>query len=90
MTTLSPRPGFNWSAISWGGPDEPQSDQCSYCGDEIPEDDVPLRLWNKDGWAAQFCDACQERWWGVQNFPDPVEPRLEPEARRSPKSRTSD
>ena len=80
--TLEPRPGFNWTAVSWGGPDEPPSDKCSYCGDELPEDSVPLMMWNKDGWAAQFCDTCQVRWWGLESADcDPVLPAQEPEIR---------
>jgi hypothetical protein len=78
---LRPAAGFRWEAVSWGGPDEPVSDDCSYCGDAIGEDDIPLRLWTQDGWGAAFCDACQTRWWGLESF-DTVEPRLEPEVRR--------
>ena len=49
MASIAPKPGFNWSAIAWGGPDEPASDHCSYCGDEIPEDSVPLILVERRG-----------------------------------------
>jgi hypothetical protein len=68
MATFHPAPGFNWMAVSWGGPDEPVSDTCSYCDATIPDDDddIPLRLWNDDGWAAQFCKTCQVRYWGFQ------------------------
>jgi hypothetical protein len=54
-------PGFNPMLINWGGPDEPRTDQCSYCGDKFPdeEDDpgfVPLILWNSQGChAAEGC-----------------------------------
>jgi hypothetical protein len=65
VTTLSPRPGFNWTAVSWGGPDEPRTDKCSYCDAPLSEDEVPLILWNNDGWAAEFCEACQRKWWGL-------------------------
>lgn len=64
MTSFQPRAGFDWSRVTWGAPDAPQSDDCSYCGAVIPEDDVPLRLWSESGWAAQFCDACMVVWWG--------------------------
>jgi len=66
---LAPRPGFNWQMVNWGGPNEPASDDCSYCGDEIPEDCVPLILWNKDGWCARFCDHCMATWWGIKTLP---------------------
>lgn len=69
--TLRPRPGFNWQQVSWGAPDEPQTEICSYCeaplGDsEEPDYEIPLILWNADGWCAQFCKLCQEQWWGLQ------------------------
>jgi hypothetical protein len=38
---------------------------CSYCSAGIGEDDVPLILWGPDGSVAQFCDACMQRWWGL-------------------------
>lgn len=68
MSTLQPLPGFDWTRVKWGGPYEAQSDDCSYCGAAIPEDDVPLRLWSKGGFAAVFCDACMTKWWGMQTF----------------------
>ena len=68
---LAPRPGFDWTMVSWGGPDEPVSDRCGYCGDDIPEDSVPLILGNDAGWCARFCDHCQAAWWGVETFDDP-------------------
>ena len=70
MTTIKPRPRFDWKRVNWGAPDEPQSDDCSYCGAPIPEEDVPLRLWNDDGWAAVFCEPCMRQWWGFQSFDD--------------------
>ena len=66
MTRLQPSAGFDWSAVSWGGPDELVSETCSYCDAPIAEDDFPLMLWNRDGWCARFCAACQSRWWGVR------------------------
>ncbi len=66
---LRPSRGFNWQAVSWGGPDEPPSDTCSYCEAPIADDDVPLIIWNAEGWAARFCDACQERCWGMRSYP---------------------
>ncbi len=68
--SLHTSPDFNWLRVSWGGPDQPQAEHCSYCDSPIGEDDVPLILWNKDGWAARFCDACQTRYWGLRHIPD--------------------
>ena len=28
---FQPRAGFNWMAVSWGGPDEQSAEDCSYC-----------------------------------------------------------
>ena len=81
MPSIAPRPGFNWAQVNWGGPDEPRTEHCSYCGDVIHEESVPLILWNAEGWCAEFCDHCQATWWGVESF-DEVEPRPEPEAKK--------
>ena len=70
MSGLSPRAGFNWMAVSWGGPNEPVSDTCSYCDAVIPEASAPLILWNRDSWCARFCVACQRTWWGMEIFDD--------------------
>lgn len=80
MTTLRPRPGFNPMLIAWGGPDEPRTDRCSYCGDKFPTEEenpefVPLILWNGKGWCAEFCDHCQATWFGMQSFDEPATPR---------------
>ena len=66
--TLRPKPGFDWGRVTWGRPDSQVSALCSYCSAGIGEDDVPLRMWADDGRAAQFCDACQEKWWGMTSF----------------------
>ena len=89
-TPLAPKPGFDWSRVNWLGPDQPliagdaDCEVCSYCGDDIPEDSVPLRLFgrgDREGWGAVFCDHCQTVWFGVQSFEEPVEPQHEPEIR---------
>jgi hypothetical protein len=78
---LEPRPGFDWNHVAWGKPDSPRSALCSYCSAGIGEDDVPLILWSENGYAAQFCAACQATWWasndqldqslaGPRNAPD--------------------
>lgn len=76
MTTLAPRPGCNPLMVNWGGPDEPRTLACSYCGDALPTEDedpqfVPLILFRSDGWVAEFCDHCQARWFALQSFPEP-------------------
>jgi hypothetical protein len=78
MTGLAPKPGFEWMAVNWGGPDEPRTKHCSYCGDPLPDDEedagfIPLILWNAAGWCAEFCDKCQWEWWGVERHDDPAD-----------------
>lgn len=68
---LRPRPGFDPLKINWGGPDQVVSDECSYCGDALPENAALLRIWRDDGWAAVFCDHCSAAHFGLQTFPDP-------------------
>lgn len=64
--SLQPKPGFNWQAVSWGGPDEPPPTECSYCDAALPENGTPLMLHNNAGWAAYFCDGCMVTWWGIR------------------------
>ena len=68
---LYPKPGFDWTLVNWGGPDQVRTDKCSYCDADLAEDDVPLILWNSRGWCAEFCRACQKTWWGVESFDEP-------------------
>jgi hypothetical protein len=68
--TFSPLPGFDWSRVRWGGPNERVAENCSYCGLELEENSVPLMLWKSDGSAARFCDRCQSTYWGIQSFPE--------------------
>lgn len=71
QSSIRPREGFNPLMVKWGGPDEPRTDKCSYCGDPFParDDFVPLILSNEAGWCAEFCDHCQAAWFGGQTFP---------------------
>jgi hypothetical protein len=69
--SLQPRAGFEWSLISWGAPDQTQTLICSYCEAPLDDDSVPLMLFNQDGWAAEFCAACQAKWWGITVFAEP-------------------
>jgi hypothetical protein len=69
--TISPKPGFDWLLVKWGGPDQVVADDCSYCDAPIGEDDVPLRMWNSEDWTAQFCDRCMEKWFGMVGYREP-------------------
>src|SRR5882672_3190728 len=80
--SIAPRPGFDWTAVNWGGPDEPRTAHCSYCGDALDPNGVPLIMWTKSGWCAEFCDHCIATWWGGQSFDEARPPRHEPEIRQ--------
>ena len=74
MSAIRPAEGFDWSRVRWDDADKPQRDDCSYCSAAIPDEAVPLRMWNdrKDG--CVFCDACAARWFGLQPAdPEPVD-----------------
>jgi hypothetical protein len=76
MTTLAPKPGFDWSRLTWGRPDSPPSVLCSYCSAALREDDVPLTMWNKAGGSVRFCERCMQTWWGfLPNEPDAEDER---------------
>lgn len=69
---IKPKPGFDWTRVTWGGPYDRVTETCSYCGKTFPDDDadeendyIPLRLWNDEGYACAFCDDCQRTWWGI-------------------------
>ena len=74
MTTLAPKPRFDWGRVAWGKPDSVRSAVCSYCFAAIGERDVPLILWTDDGHAAQFCRACQKTLWGMESYEEEPEP----------------
>jgi hypothetical protein len=63
---LEPKPGFDWARVTWGRPDSTPSVLCSYCSAAIGDDDIPLMMWNSDGYAVKFCERCQETWWGMK------------------------
>jgi len=69
--TIEPLPGFDWSKVKWGGPNERISEHCSYCGEQLGLDDVPLMMWSEAGACAQFCDACMVRYWGFAPTREP-------------------
>lgn len=54
-------PRFDWSRVRWDDADAAVRNDCSLCGVAIPEDDVPLRMWNKRGDSCVFCDPCGEQ-----------------------------
>jgi hypothetical protein len=60
---LRPRLGFNWLQVSWGAPEEVAARHCSYCEKLLKDEEMPLFLWNSEGWAACFCESCQAQWW---------------------------
>jgi hypothetical protein len=60
---LKMKPGFEWSRVLWR---TRQSDFCSYCPARIEEDHVPIMLFRGDGHAAQLCDDCIEKYFGIE------------------------
>lgn len=66
MTALAPRTGFNWMQVSWDAPNSVRATRCAYCDEPFGVKDIPLILWRPDGWAAEFCADCVERWWGMR------------------------
>jgi len=52
--------------VGWGAPDQERTTTCSYCDAVLSEEEMPLILGNAEGWVAEFCEACQRTWWGLQ------------------------
>ncbi|MFZ1109889.1 MAG: hypothetical protein WAN43_16260 [Rhodomicrobium sp.] len=71
MSTLSPKPGFDWTRLTWGRPDSPPSALCSYCSAPLSGNEVTLVLWDDKARRADFCDACQNTWWRFKSSDDP-------------------
>jgi hypothetical protein len=44
--------------LVWSAPDSKIAPFCSVCQAHIPDDDVPLMMWNDQGACVQFCDDC--------------------------------
>ena len=44
--------------LVWSHPDSTIAPFCSICQTHIPDDDVPLMMWNSDGACVQLCDRC--------------------------------
>ena len=66
MSELKPAPDFDWTKLTWGRPDSIPTVLCSYCSASLNEDDVPLILFNDEGWTVRFCEQCMKRWWGFR------------------------
>lgn len=58
---LEAKPGFDWSALTWGKPDSVETAICSCCSGGLPE--VPLKMWAENGSCVTFCDACVKKWF---------------------------
>jgi hypothetical protein len=72
---LAPTSDFDWLLVEWRGPKQTVARSCSYCRESLgdPEDEgyqIPLMLWNEDGWAARFCVSCQRKYWGFRCLGD--------------------
>lgn len=65
MTTIQPKAGFDWSLVYWSAR---VRGTCSYCRKALGPDEVPLRLFRKNGSAASFCKDCQRCWWGIESY----------------------
>lgn len=66
---LIAKPGFDPMLINWGAPDQARTTRCSYWDAPFDDDGDERRsliMWNPDGWATEFCDACQRRWFGLR------------------------
>lgn len=55
--------------LTWSRPDSHIIPFCSLCFQHIPEDSVPLMVWNREGACVQFCDDCVET--NFEQEPDP-------------------
>lgn len=65
-TELKPREAFDWGRVTWGRPDSPPSVLCSYCSASIGEEEIPLIMWNAEGYCARFCEKCMGTEWGFR------------------------
>jgi hypothetical protein len=76
LSEFKPRVGFDWSKVTWGRPDSVPTVLCSYCSASLNEDDVPLILWNAQGFSARFCEKCMATEWGFETNVDRKPPDL--------------
>jgi hypothetical protein len=56
--TLRFKSGFDHRKLTWSRPDSRIVPFCSNCFRHIPDDDVPLMMWDDKGACVQFCDDC--------------------------------
>lgn len=65
-----PKPGFDAQLINWGAPDQTRTMQCSYCEAPLPPVDErqTLMLFTDEGWAAEFCEGCSSKCFGLSFF----------------------
>jgi hypothetical protein len=49
---------FDYRKLTWSRPDSSIAPFCSVCCKHIPDDDVPLMIWDDKGSCVQFCDEC--------------------------------
>jgi hypothetical protein len=63
---LAPKAGFDWAKLAWGRPDSPPSVLCSYCSTSLGERDIPMRMWNPEGYTVALCGKCATEWFGFQ------------------------
>jgi hypothetical protein len=47
--------------IVWSAPDSRIAPFCSICQAHIPENEVPVMVWDAEGACAQFCDNCVDQ-----------------------------
>jgi hypothetical protein len=67
VTVLThPKPGFDWSLVSWYPVDQPRPKACSYCGEPLRDGDLPLLIRSSNGHLAEFCAQCERHWWGTE------------------------
>jgi hypothetical protein len=51
------KPGVG-ERVVWSAPDSQIAPFCSLCHAHIPDDSVPLMMWNAAGACIQLCDQC--------------------------------
>jgi hypothetical protein len=62
MPSLRFKRDFNFERLTWSRPDSHIIPFCSICFRHMPEEKVPMMMWNDEGACVQLCDECIERW----------------------------
>jgi hypothetical protein len=60
MAHLRLKPGIA-AKLTWSRPDSRIAPFCSHCFRHIPDDSIPLMVWDHKGACVQFCDDCVEK-----------------------------